>query len=222
MLPHRKIEVRIRVITHGTVLLLRIPNSARPSEEPNVETAGTLEAGYQTHPASLQAIRPPLTLRRISTMLSAYSEKLQENGMNVEPLRKILVALFLAGFVALYGYFLIAIIQAPSDTPPQLDDRLVGLAATMSGVLGTAFAVALGVKSQGGVRGAFALPSISLNTLLGVGLWAYAAVGVAALVTYILNLDETPGSISSLALVLVGYVAGAVTNAYKAVLPKNG
>ncbi len=64
--------------------------------------------------------------------------------MNLEPLRKTLVALFLVGFVALYGYFLIAIIQAPSGKPPVLDERLVGLAATVSGVLGTAFAVALG------------------------------------------------------------------------------
>jgi hypothetical protein len=38
-------------------------------------------------------------------------------------------------------------------------------------------------------------------------------------VIYAFNPNETPGSISSLGLVFVGYVAAIVTNAYKAVLP---
>jgi hypothetical protein len=136
--------------------------------------------------------------------------------MDVQSLRKFLVAVLVLGFVALYFSFLASIWSADDGLPPRLDDALVGLAAVFSGALGTAFAVALGAKETR-VGLAFSLPKVPLSTLLLAGVWVYALVGIVAVVTFALNVDETPDSIRALALVIVGYVAAIVTNAYKAV-----
>ncbi|MCV0403788.1 MAG: hypothetical protein K5924_08760 [Chloroflexi bacterium] len=138
--------------------------------------------------------------------------------MGIDQLRRFLVAAFLLGFIALYAYFLLEVVRAPDGAPPALDERLVGIGAILSGALGSAFAVALGVEDQTMRTRAITMPS--LQTLLGLGLWAYALVAMTSIVVFALNLDETPVAISSLALVLVGFVAAIVTNAYKAVLPK--
>jgi hypothetical protein len=50
-------------------------------------------------------------------------------------------------FTALYGYFIAKIGAAADGNPPQLDSTMVGAAAALAGVLGSAFAVYIGVPT---------------------------------------------------------------------------
>ncbi len=123
--------------------------------------------------------------------------------MNFEPLKK----------------FLIKILSANGEAA-DLSNVAVGFGATLTGVLGAAFAVALGVKETSGQnRGIEAFRVGPSNQLiLTVGVCTYAIVGLLSTLVYAFNSDETPGSVSSLALVFVGYVAAVISNAYRAAL----
>lgn len=136
--------------------------------------------------------------------------------MRLEPLLKAVVVTFVALFLGLYLAFLYQIWSAAEGVAPSFNPVHVGLAAILSGALGSAFAVAMGAE-DGRFGITVRLPSVP--GLLTVGLWAYALVGMAAILTYLIKPDETPGTIATLALVIAGYMAAIVTNAYKSVLP---
>ncbi|MFI5427467.1 hypothetical protein [Aeromicrobium sp. UC242_57] len=139
--------------------------------------------------------------------------------MNFDALKKFLIVVGILGFVGLHGYFLLKIVRADGVTA-DLSGVAVGIGATLTGVLGAAFAVAMGVKEiAGNNRGMDAFRAGPTNEqILTVGVWTYALVGLASTLVYVFNSDETPGSISSLALVFVGYVAAVISNAYKGAL----
>lgn len=46
------------------------------------------------------------------------------------------------------------------------------------------------------------------------GIWVYAVVGSAVAITYVVNQNETPGTIKALAVAFGGYVIALVTAAY--------
>lgn len=138
--------------------------------------------------------------------------------MNVKPLRTFLLIVGVLGFMALQTYFLIAIIAASSNEPPDFADPLVPIQSALSGVLAAAFAVALGVKDTTGQPGRAAFRGISQPFVLTAGIWLYAIYGVLSVLVYVLWHAETPGAVASLALVFVGYVAAVLSNAYKAIL----
>jgi hypothetical protein len=98
--------------------------------------------------------------------------------VGVGVLRKFLLIVFGLGFLAIYVAFLIQVVQAGNGQPPKFNDAIVGLAATISGAIGAAFAVALGVKDPASPT--VSIFSMSQNTLLQIGLWLYALVGIAA------------------------------------------
>lgn len=137
--------------------------------------------------------------------------------MNVKPLKIALMAAALLGFIALHVTFLAQILRA-HGAPPDLDTVWVNIAATLSGVLGAAFAVAMGVKDSLNGSGLRTLRVSGTDVILTIGIWVYAVFGVVSVVVYATNSDETPGSVSSLALIFIGYVAALLSNAYKAVL----
>jgi len=144
-------------------------------------------------------------------------------------------------FAALYVYFIVNIFQAKPGTPPSFDGTLVSAAAALAGVLGSAFALAIGVPTGSGetnsrLSAALAEPKPTrrrkalsqLRRLLSIapgntevaswpktlGVWVYALVGSAVTITYISNQNETPSSIKALAVVFGGYVIALVTTAY--------
>lgn len=140
--------------------------------------------------------------------------------MNLDALRKFLLIAFGLGFLGVYVAFLVQVVQASDGQPPNFNEAVVNFAATISGAIGSAFAVALGVNADNASPSRLLFRGVSEADLLKIGLWLYAIVGVAAALVYGLNPNETPGSISTLAFVFVGYVAALVTNAYKGVLPQ--
>jgi hypothetical protein len=51
-------------------------------------------------------------------------------------------------FAGFYAYFMAKIASAPSGTPPSFDTTMVSVAAALAGVLGSAFALAIGVPTR--------------------------------------------------------------------------
>jgi hypothetical protein len=132
--------------------------------------------------------------------------------MGVDELRKFVVLVVIIGFVGFYAYFDWQVFQAANGTPPVLGEVLVGVAALLSGAIGSAFAVALGVKPPG-TESVWRFPA--LKTILGFGLWAYVVIGIITTGVYLFNPNETPGAVSGLALAIVGYFIAVLTGAYK-------
>lgn len=139
-------------------------------------------------------------------------------------LRELLVVGLVAAFVVVYGDFMIDIWDARRDgeQPPGFNDGLVAFAGALAGILGSAFAVALGIakpevdERQGRLAGARnRVRGLSLSVTLGI--WAYAIVGAAAAVTALVNLEETPDPIKALSSVFVGYLLALASTAFRAV-----
>jgi hypothetical protein len=103
----------------------------------------------------------------------------------------------LAVFAGLYIYFIVKIWQASAGKPPNFDNQLVYVASALGGVLGTFFAVALGVQRQDPQvdHSKLQLGTTLLQKIGAVGaalatsaLWVYAAVGAAAGITVIFTM----------------------------------
>jgi hypothetical protein len=137
-------------------------------------------------------------------------------------LRELLVLGLVAAFVVVYGSFMWDIWQACVNgaDPPGFNDGLVNFAGALAGVLGSAFAVALGIAKPpvtapegrlAGARKPFAGLSITL------GIWAYAFVGAAAAATALVNMEETPDPIKALSSVFVGYILALAATAFRSI-----
>jgi hypothetical protein len=141
-------------------------------------------------------------------------------------------------FAALYGYFMAKIAAAANNTPPNLSNAMVAAAAALAGVLGSAFALVVGVPTDATnedlskaladqtdpkkQRLLFLRKILSLEPggrklpsgPLTFGIWAYAIVAGAVAIVYILNQGETPEAIKALAIAFAGYVIAFMTAAY--------
>jgi hypothetical protein len=139
-------------------------------------------------------------------------------------------------FAGLYGYFIVKISTATRQ-PPVLPAVLVSAAAALAGVLGSAFALEVGVTTppsatnstldrqlakQGKrihlrLRQLLSLEPINIRAASWpktVGIWLYAIVGAAVAVTYALNPNQTPATIKALAVAFAGYILALLTAAY--------
>lgn len=144
-------------------------------------------------------------------------------------------------FAGIYIYFMVVISTSKSGIKPTLDATLISAAAALSGVLGSAFALKVGVapspslvngglaahtaaaKAQkasviaAGLRRALSLEPSDANAKswpLTFGIWVYAAVASAVVAVYILNQNETPGAVKALAVTFGGYVIALISLAY--------
>lgn len=148
-----------------------------------------------------------------------------------------------AAFAALYVYFVVEIFQASAGAPPAFSTAIVSAAAALAGVLGSAFALAVGVpttdnatnqalcaaigdardKSFGRkllviLRRALSLEPAATDQAswpMTAGIWIYAAVATCVAITYVVNQNETPDSVKALAVAFGGYVIAFVTAAYR-------
>ena len=147
-------------------------------------------------------------------------------------------------FAGLYAYFIAEIATASQGTPPILDTAMVSAAAALAGVLGSAFALYIGVPTaesevnealqkdlqaakgknwRSGFRWLAAIRRIlslepggtnRASVPLTFGIWTYALVASAVAVAYLLNRSETPEAIKALAIAFGGYVISFLTAAY--------
>src|SRR5207302_5072928 len=138
----------------------------------------------------------------------------------------------------LYAYFMEQIAEAANNTPPHLNTAMVSAAAALAGILGSAFALVLGVPSRATnerlaaalkvekdakpPKGTFLRRVLSLEPAgtehpswpQTFGIWMYAAVAFAVAIVYFLNQGETPPEIKALATAFAGYVIAFMTVAY--------
>jgi hypothetical protein len=148
-------------------------------------------------------------------------------------------------FAGFYIYFVLEIFQA-NGKPPTFDPAMVSAAAALAGVLGSAFALVIGLPTDKssvnpGVQRAIdnaAKPSEKivpwLRKILSYepsnaqssswpmtfGIWAYAVVAAAVAIAYFLNQNETPDTIKTLAVAFAGYVIALLNSVYQ--LTTNG
>jgi hypothetical protein len=142
-------------------------------------------------------------------------------------------------FAGLYVYFAVKISSA--TTAPVFGTTLTGAAAALAGILGSAFALEIGVPSDsrrtnqalGEAVASAGTPAAKLRARLWqlfsiessdpgtpswpktFGIWVYAIVASGVAVTYVLNQHQTPDAIKALAVAFGGYVLALVNTAYK-------
>jgi hypothetical protein len=139
-------------------------------------------------------------------------------------------------FAGFYGYFIWKI-GAANENPPSFNSAMVTVAAALAGVLGSAFALAIGVpsktvneplskqiqKEKGNPQKRTRLRKyLSLEPggvgmaswPLTFGIWVYAIVAAAVAIVYFVNQNQTPPGIKALAVAFAGYVLALVTSAY--------
>jgi hypothetical protein len=142
-------------------------------------------------------------------------------------------------FAGLYVYFAVKISSA--TTAPNFGTTLTGAAAALAGILGSAFALEIGVPSgsrptnqalkaavasagtpaaklRARVWQVFSIESSDPGTASWpktFGIWVYAIVASGVAVTYVLNQHQTPDAIKALAVAFGGYVLALVNTAYR-------
>ena len=143
-------------------------------------------------------------------------------------------------FAGLSVYFIIRILGATSAKPPSFDGTLLGAAAALAGVLGSAFALEIGTPTDPSATnpelkraldhadtpGAHITARLRLFLSLepsgtdtaswpkSIGIWAYAVVASAVAITYVTHQSETPSAVKALAVAFAGYVLALVRSAY--------
>ena len=138
-------------------------------------------------------------------------------------------------FAGFYAYFMYEISSAPSGKPPTFSTTMVGAAAALAGILGSAFALVVGTPTGATnqvlerkldnaekARGLWLWKLLSIEPggktrasyPLTFGIWAYAIVASAVAIVYFLNPSETPDTVKTLATAFAGYVVAFITVAY--------
>lgn len=160
----------------------------------------------------------------------------QVGGMST--LRGLIVYGAVLAFAGLFIDFMVVISTAKAGAKPSIDATLISAAAALSGVLGSAFALKIGVTpspaavnqslanhltsttrshTAARIRQALSLePSATDDKSwpVTVGIWVYAVVASATVIVYILNQNETPSSVKALAVTFGGYVLALLNMAY--------
>lgn len=189
----------------------------------------------QPAPATVAAAdNPPPVRAAPQTTVTDNNDRI--GGMST--LRGLIVYGAVLAFAGLFIDFMVIISTAKAGSKPPIDATLISAAAALSGVLGSAFALKIGVSpSPATVNRALAahLDDNSRNQVaarihqalslepsattdkswpLTFGIWVYAAVAAATVSVYILNQNETPSSVKALAVTFGGYVLALLNMAY--------
>lgn len=117
---------------------------------------------------------------------------------------------------------------AKQGTVPGVSGAVAGVAGALAAVFGVGYAALLGVTpaqteafaavaGRGTVRTFFAWLDhvLTLNNLLGAGVFSYMAAGAALGTTYVLNPSESPGIVQTIAVAFGGYVIAYLGLVYK-------
>ena len=130
-----------------------------------------------------------------------------------------LIAFGVAIFAGLWAKFLWATWRAPAGTAPALNSDAVAVANLFGGILGTAFAVALGIN-QGedkneDVHGVNDVAGVLTTAewskyFVSLSIIVFLVVGMAAVVVWLARMDRTPDAVKNFAMVFLGYAASVL------------
>ncbi len=129
-----------------------------------------------------------------------------------------LVFLTIVGFAVLFAMAVTQVWQAAPGKPPQYSEPYLYVATGLAALVGGIFAVAFGVKQQQAgqpsqsmvghnLSNLGSLPSVAPTpaTVLGaVYAFAYVAIGIAALTTWVLHPNEVSDLVKNLATTFLG------------------
>jgi hypothetical protein len=186
------------------------------------------------------ATPPPVDNPDTSTDVNAGSTAPKIGGLST--LKGLILYAAVLTFAGLYIYFIVEILAAPADVPPDLDAAPVKAAALLAGVLGSAFALEIGTPTEHratnhALRAAMQMDQktsgkhrlrTKLRRVLSLepsntdsaswpktfGIWAYAIIAGCVTLTYILNSGQTPDAIKALAIAFGGYIVALINTAY--------
>jgi hypothetical protein len=129
-------------------------------------------------------------------------------------------------FVALWIWFF-WVIWRNDATPVDLNQKALYVASVLGGILGTFFGVAMGVERKDPAKDASNVaPGSTLlgtrtldhkgvtDTLATVAVWAYALVGILAIVTVFVRSAQCPGAVETLATAFGGFLLAIVGAAF--------
>jgi hypothetical protein len=147
-------------------------------------------------------------------------------GANV--LKSIILVGVVLAFAALYLGFALDVLRAPTDQEATIDPTLANVAGGLAGILGTGFALALGVKKTEGshtnkIFKADRTPDALKNAFKGIslavtfGVWAYPIVAAIVGVVVLTHLSESPPVLTTLVSVAGGYVITFATAAFHSI-----
>lgn len=132
-----------------------------------------------------------------------------------------LAGVFLVLFIGVWG-FVIGQVWAASGSL-QLPDGIVTVAGFLASSVGAATAAILGIEiqkiqqsgSQGGV-GANVRAAAGADKMVTTGVYVYAAVGIAVLVTWLARESVSPELVKAFALGALGWFAGSFSAVFRA------
>ena len=145
----------------------------------------------------------------------------QPIGMRL--LRHLILAAVVIAYVVIFALWLRKVWVAPDDTPPTLDGNLVAAGTALAGALGAGFALAMGIEKhkpddRSLTLGFSALPRIDGEALvLTLGVWLYAIVSGACVVTLAAHSGEMPADLEALTVAFTAYVITLATSAFGAI-----
>lgn len=194
------------------------------------------------------ALPVPVEPAALPAPAAAPTTTVNDGIAGMSAMRGLMLYAAVLAFAGLYIDFMVMISTSHSGVKPTFDATLISAAAALSGVLGSAFALKIGVKPNptlvnrelaihtrtaatraslvaAGLRRALSLePSdpCSKSWPLTFGIWAYAAVASGVVIVYILNQNETPGTVKALAVTFGGYVIALINTAYGMTRPSAG
>lgn len=133
-----------------------------------------------------------------------------------------------ATYLGVVGYLIWITWDAASGVVPQVSGAVSGVAGALATGFGIGYASVLGVSAATTPR--FTPPTnaglirkllawlnhvLTLNNLLGVGVFAYMVAGAALGLTFIFNESESPGIVKTIAVAFGGYVIAYIGLIYK-------
>jgi hypothetical protein len=206
-------------------------------DESKEQEAGAVSSGSARQPAGDSGSATPVLAAADAGGINGGGTGLAGRIAGLSVLKGLVLYGATLTFAGFYAYFMQQIATAANNTQPHLNTAMVSAAALLAGVLGSAFALVIGVPVRATNEGlAEALGKAAkdqprgtwLRRLLSLepggtdhaswpqtfGIWMYAAVAAAVAVVYLLNQGETPTEIKALATAFGGYVIAFMTAAY--------
>lgn len=186
---------------------------------------------------------PPQADGQLSAQAAPADGSDQIGGMST--LRGLIVYGAVLAFAGLFIDFMVVISRTTAGQP-KISTTMIAAAAALSGVLGSAFALRIGVATSPAAinrklaahlsdtsrhhSAALARQALSLEPSsttdsswpLTFGIWAYGIVATATVVVYVLNQNQTPNGVKALAVTFAGYVLALLNNAYQVSKPNGG
>jgi hypothetical protein len=155
------------------------------------------------------------------------TDQIQTRVVGTDLLKSLILVGFVLAFIVLYFRFALDVVNAAPGHPPRIDPSLTNVAGGLAGILGTGFALALGVAKtddshtnrlmSGNFLGGPGGPFEGVSLAVSFGVWAFPVVAFGVGAVVLTHLSESPPVLTTLVSVAAGYVLAFATAAFRSV-----